>query len=359
MSDILERSARHLIDNPPSEGLSANGIRQRVATRRRRRSAVATTAMLFVGVGGLIMLQQPDDAGTSNSGLPPSAATLAEQNPATLPAVDLVIETPTLAADPAQMWWIPNRLPVGYRYDIAENGIDVQNLIYAEGGGSGQIIIQMNPISQDNSIRGTSSTDIAGNEWILEDSSDPDWISMSRLVDDTQLRVSGKGLTETQVIDVATVLTHEPATQLPRPPFNTASSGGIQVAELNLNGVSKQLKVNTDGVKFAMGIDGIGGVAAALGDEALVWVGGSSSSASGNAASMTLMWGLVRSDVATIDIELTDGRIITVQAQDESDQFAANFFLAAVPTSAAEGVSAIVSKSASGAELSRQNDVYL
>lgn len=53
MSDMLERSARHLIDTPPSDGLSANGIRQRVATRRRRRSAVAGIGCAAVAVAGL------------------------------------------------------------------------------------------------------------------------------------------------------------------------------------------------------------------------------------------------------------------------------------------------------------------
>ena len=53
MSDMLESSARQLIDNPPTDGLSASGIRQRVAARQRRRTAIAGVGCAAVAVAGL------------------------------------------------------------------------------------------------------------------------------------------------------------------------------------------------------------------------------------------------------------------------------------------------------------------
>lgn len=95
MSDMLERSARHLMDNPPSEGLSATGIRQRVATRRRRRSAVAGIGCAAVAVAGLGFI-------VNNRSTPGTASAPVETLPAAStgePAAPVAFVFPELPAE--------------------------------------------------------------------------------------------------------------------------------------------------------------------------------------------------------------------------------------------------------------------
>lgn len=93
MSDLLERSARNLIDNPPSEGLSASGIRQRVTARRRRRSAIAGIGCAAVAVAGLGVI-------VNNRTAPGTASAPTETLPAFAePTAPVAFVLPELPAD--------------------------------------------------------------------------------------------------------------------------------------------------------------------------------------------------------------------------------------------------------------------
>jgi hypothetical protein len=73
----------------------------------------------------------------------------------------------------------------------------------------------------------------------------------------------------------------------------------------------------------------------------------------------SMIWGLLHPAVVTIDVELTDGRVITTKPQDEHG-FAENFFLVAFPTHTERGVElldALVARDADGAELQRLDDI--
>ena len=61
---------------------------------------------------------------------------------------------------------------------------------------------------------------------------------------------------------------------------------------------------------------------------------------------------------ATVDIELTDGRVLSADAQDMSGLFVENFYFVAVPTKTDGGlemVAAVVARARDGTELARHN----
>jgi hypothetical protein len=278
------------------------------------------------------------------------------------PSSPVATNVPTVEAEPTQMWWVPIDLPTGFDLDVAEVRYPSQYLRYIQRDGGAQVIIELGPAPLARVLRTRSSVDLDGNEWQIGEAANNLTVFMSLKIGDVQLSVTGIGMTESEVIEIASGLALKSATSLPRPPLDLATPIGVPVAEAQQNGRRKQLVANSDGVNVALWVDGASGSSVQLGDKAFVVAGGVGPIpfVSGT-ETQSLIWGVVDAAVASIDIELSDGRVVTAVPQDESDRFVENFFIAAVPTNTEDGfelVSAIVARSADGTELGRQTGAF-
>lgn len=183
-------------------------------------------------------------------------------------------------------------------------------------------------------------------------------------LDGVGIVVSGE-LSRDELVHVAADLTTVAATDLPRPPLpmGLKPGEGILVATAAADGVPKQLMAETDGIHFVLSVGGGGGGPDRLPDGDYISVAGGMGPnpnlvANGNEAE-SMIWGILHPAVVTVDLELTDGRVITTSPQD-AHGFVENFFLAAFPTRTEGGmelVDALVARDAGGNVLQRIDDV--
>lgn len=289
-------------------------------------------------------------------------------------STSLPADQPKSAVDPATVdypsdstWLIPSFIPDGLVFVVAEDRHGFEQFLRYESGLTDEWLTVESGLGVTKSQTARASTEIDGRSWDVESiDTDPAWMSLTRVDGQIGVRVSAHGLSSDVLRKVAQSLAELPATQLRRPPLPVGDRAdrGIAVAEGDQEGVPKQLFVNTDGVSFVFTVDGGSGASVRLGGAALVpsgALGPDPNSIGRGEEAESLIWGLLRSDVATVDVELTDGRVVTAQAQDLSGLFIENFYLIAVPTTTEGGlemVSAVIARDRDGRELARVDGVF-
>lgn len=320
-------------------------------------------AVLVVGlVGGLVWI-------VSGRTEPP-AVTNPSALPQRQPGPTLPLNEPTLAADPDQDWLTPTWLPDGLSFDYAMYGFGLgQSLSYVDSDGQESLVVRSDtPMVQ--SLRADETVEVNGVDWSYsttetDESSESHYLfrmlGTTSEVGPVGVLISSDTLGRDAIVEVAGSLDTVPATELPRPPLPVSlePNSGTVVAEATADGVPKRLAVDTDGRYFAMSVGGAGGSPVVLRPmEFINWAGAQGPNPNlvltGNEAE-SLIWGLLHPDVATVDVELTDGRIITTIPQDDYG-FAENFYLAAFPTRTEGGLellAALVARDADGNELQR------
>jgi hypothetical protein len=286
--------------------------------------------------------------------------------PVTISVPTIGTDAPTVDYPSDQTWYIPAVLPDDLIFDRAEDrGPTGQNLRYRSESSDRSITVQSgSPLA--TALKSDQQVDVNGVVWHVATTDSTDsavWFGAPEGVD---LVVSGVGIDDKTMLEVVRSLERRQATDLARPPIPVggSSSTAVEVATAIQDGVPKRLFADTDGVSFAFNADGGGSGSVRLGSEALVVssaLGPNPNLVSNGQRAESLIWGLVRADVASVDVELTDGNVVTTQPQDESGSFVENFFFVAVPTRTEGGlemISAIVARDRDGNELGRTDGLF-
>ncbi len=288
--------------------------------------------------------------------------------------------TPTVDADPTQMWLVASELPEGYAFETALEGeptSDEGRTVRYHSANGGSLEVTSNTMfgGLDGAPVGEGvAVDIDGVEWRLrrtdgspssatlalqanETNADSDELSQPVGMVNAERVVRAVGLSDDEMVAVAARLESVPATQLPRPPLRTV--GGVVVAETVQDGLVRQLRVHTDGRFFSTTVVGSGGPTALSGR----WlaIAGAAGPEPGrvaqNGSAQSLVYGLLHPNVAVVEVELSTGQRIVAEPQDLYG-FEENFFLVAFPTEtedALEQFVAVVVRDAYGVELASEN----
>lgn len=280
-------------------------------------------------------------------------------NPPAPPLDPATVEYPTDST-----WFVPAFVPDGLGFVVAEDRHGYEQYLRYESAALDQWLTVESGVGVREPRTTGDQIEIDGRVWVIDPvDRDPTVARWTTQGDDAAgISVSSRGMDEAVVRKVVESIRAEPATVLPRPPIPVGDSDrGIEVASAMQDGSPKRLFANTDGVSFVFSVDGGSGSSVRLGTNALVSSGALGPTPNlvldGNEAE-SLLWGLLRSDVATVDIELTDGRVLSADAQDMSGLFVENFYFVAVPTKTDGGlemVAAVVARARDGTELARQN----
>ena len=293
--------------------------------------------------------------------------------PVSTAQLPVATNVPTVEYPSGQTWFVPATLPAGWVFDRAEDRGDLgqnlryrSNLAYPSDIQEPAITIDSgNPYPTPTSPN--REVDINGVIWKVTDvdaSTPLTW--WSGTVDGVQLGISSAGVDDTTMRQVLGSLAQQDAASLPRPPIpiGVPTSTAVEVATATQNGSRRQLFVDTDGVSFVFTSDGASGSSVRLGSKEFVVSGAMGpppSLVSDGQEAESLIWGLVRSDVASIDVELIDGRVVTAHPQDVSGKFIENFFFVAIPTRTEGGLelfSAIVARDRNGVEVGRNTNLF-
>lgn len=305
----------------------------------------------------------------------PPAATDQVPAPRPIPSVILPANEPTVEPDSDQEWLIPSELPDGFQYEHAffSPGFGT-DLAYRAGIGDQTVEIRTEAPTI-TSLTADETITIDGVEWSISEQPQDDGSVFRQIfrIQDIPSEYDAVGIIvrsnieRADLVAIVASLKPTPAAELPRPPLPTTldNDNGIVAAEATANGVPTRLLVQTDGINFAMSVDGGGGSPNRLDPGGFITVGGAMSSRpdlvlNGTEAE-SMLWGLAHPDVATVDLELTDGRIVTSDVQDRYG-FNENFFLIAFPTRTEGGMELlanVVARSADGTELQRLDGTFL
>lgn len=372
----LEDQIARVVDEAESQ-LDTERAAVRSPDRRswRPRLLVAATVALVVGAAIALPLVVRDDPEGTTTPLSDDVG------PGPRP---LVPNVPTVVADPDERWIVPAELPDGLEFESAvDYGIAItgslapsRSLRFADSMSDASVTVYTNlwPIGDPGDDAESSSVEVDGERWMLVTSPVDDRPPVVTLgLEDASATfgdefesvvVTVTELDQGTVVDVASSLTVRSAADLPLPPLELAGAddGAEVVAEATQNGVPKRLVARTDGINFAMSVDGAGGSPVRLGDRYVAVDGASGPNPNlvldGRTAE-SLIWGLVHPDVATVAVELTDGTLVESEPQDLRG-FNEDFFLIAFPTSTEGGLerlSAAVALDATGGELGRDDSL--
>ncbi len=333
----------------------------------RRFVGIAAGLLIAAALGGLVWLLSNRTGPTTPADQP---GTPAQQKPSTL----LPPNEPTVTADPNQIWLAPTWLPAGVSFEHAmfEDGFaEMQR--YGDDGRDAIVI--WSGASTASPIQTDEVVSLNGVDWSVQQIASDDGSTSIHMgtADFADADESALGpveilsdLDREVLFDVIASLRPTAATELPLPPLPMTidPDTGVIVANATVGTGTKQLLVATDGVNFAMSVDGGGGGPCRLDPgEFIVGCGAMGPTpnllADGSEAE-SLVWGVVHPDVATVAIELSDGRTITAQPQD-AHGFSENFFLVAVPTRTGGGTELIENLTAldgSDSELARNHGLF-
>ena len=325
----------------------------------RRLVAIAASVMLVMLVVGL-----------ATSGRDPDESIPADQ-PWLPTAPSGATNPPTVTYPMGESWYIPTYLPDDLIFDRAEFMMDIDQAVrYVSNVPGRSISIRYGDRHAPAPVP-DRQIEIGGEDWGIVDTDPPsDWLLLYRPMGDVGFLVQSEGIAETTLVEIVASIERLPVETLPRPPLPLTGFGGTRVAQTTQDGVTARLFANTDGVYFALSVargDGgerVGGGSENLGDGVLVVTGSSGPDPTmlvDDKEAESLIYGMVRSDVERVEVELTDGRVISAGKQDLSAQFIEDFFMIAVPTRTDTGldlVAAIVALDHDGNELARQDQAF-
>jgi hypothetical protein len=323
---------------------------------------VAATVLVLAGIGGLVWWagNDPVPVGPVDTAVPgttaPSTSTTAP--PTTIAASGPVEMTPTLDYRPDGAWFIPDVIPDGFefRYAVRQDVLDmanVQDIYYALAdcslsGGCPELSVGLltdidaaslgGPESRWEEVDGAedvfTTAGLGSREVIRRDGNAVAWIG-------------GGNLSFEELVEVARSTRLRPESELPRPPFiccrtlvEEEGNPGPVVAQFTLGTDDGEKtysrNAHTDGRFILPGGDGTGYGPFGSAYDTPIDPPVSLSSRPGRyvlpalPSGYDLVAGITSRDVAAVELELGDGRTITIPTQDLSGRFDARFIFAPV-----------------------------
>ncbi len=294
--------------------------------------AAAASAIVAVGVGGLVVLER-------NEPTPPAAS------PVEQVANSGLVDTELIGSEPARLlnatdqlgpgeWVVPTRMVNGYdlQYSVA-------NFVAAKVSYFGQstdtddqiAVAVLDAAALDPMASAERSLNVMGADWGIEPSNG--YWSASRRLGSTFLTVSGPGLddrTGTELLESLRIVDLDNTTL----DLLSPGLGGDLVADYEEDGATTTLSIRQAGNWYCSTVDaGDGNLAAGCATPFVPAQIISDNLAKGfthpddNGTTIAYAAGIVSTNVAQVDIEFVDGSIISVSPVNLSSDRANNYFV--------------------------------
>lgn len=268
-------------------------------------------------------------------------------------------------------WVYPTFLPEGIEFDYALRSALVDRISFASASDRfvsiGILDLEIDEVALGESV---GSVEIGGRQWI-------DYWGSGAERDVLVLPIGGRVIeVHTGFVDRATAIAIAASLEvvdgdeLPRPPLDMENGPFAEVARARSDGAAGPvLEVITDGVYFAEqyrygGTAGGGGCCMRLDPGEYISIGGGTGAGPTRDGEIPTgpgtIHGIVHPDVASVDIHLTDGSVVTTEPQDLHDSFTENFLFATIPDAGELGldrVAFVVAYDADGNELDRASGI--
>jgi len=339
-----------LIDESPMPtpwddiGTDAVSSARDLQPHRRRPVLVGAIAASIVGllIVGLVAMNRSQPSGTASQ----DTASLAEQPPSPpAPATDEPAGTvpPAIAtARPlvnlehfgSSDWVVASTPPPGTELVLASRDIaapdEIRVVGYAPASGDDQSLTLIIEIDPPPSPATGQTITIAGTEWSINIAELDGW-NVSRQVGDHHIEVQGPGQIDDDMLASLLVVDE---TDLPLAPLGHQADA-LVVARTQFEDQTYSYAVQESG-RYRCGWitstgDGGGHRCRAVPTDVLVTDGTESIPAQPGRV-VVVAWGTAAQDIATIEIELADGTIITAEPTDLSGTFDSRFWIAAAST---------------------------
>ena len=358
-----------------------SSIAPRDPPRRPRRFALVISAVAAVALIIALIVVNTGSPGAVE--IVPAVDTIPEGTapPTVAPDVRATEESddPTVTYHEGVAWWVPAWVPddLSFSYAVQES----DSLRYIAYGDCPPACDRTIDVSIERRVaalrRGPSTTvvDRDGNAWSIL-GEDPD-AAATLQSGEYYIEMSGSGLGIGELTRVIESVELRPETALPRPPLvccdyvrSGAAQPGLVVTQLEIPtdaGMQTwNLRAHTDGSMidlsgFGQADDTFGPGYRVSAEDPLAFGGRPGFYTKPRPPSgTTIIYGVAHPDVATVDITLTDGDLITVTPQDLSGHFVENFFFVSFPypddgkpTDVFVAVDTIVARDARGNQVAR------
>lgn len=338
VDDRLRQLVYEMTDSAPPAGpvpVAAPVVALRRRPQRRMMVAIAAAAVLLVG-GAVVWRQVGFDSSTVTADVTGGGS---GAGGTALPNPDVVLPTPGVLENLGdQQWAYPTFLPDGVEFKFAMTTTTRIRNVWFVGGDESTVLVTIGTFSPEEFGGAFTERVIGGVTWLrgstgrffLEASSG--WLS-----------VVGLGIEEDAVVEVISSLIVVDDLGLPRPPIDMVNGPFVEVARANQDGTEAVLEITTDGLHYGTNTRNAGdetsgsGCCSVLKEGDLLIISGTSGRGPGAAAvgevaaGDGLIWALADESVATVEIRLVDGSVITTRPQDTNDAFPVDFLFVAVP----------------------------
>jgi len=302
------------------------------AIRWRLLGAAAAVVML---VGGLAIAQLPQtDPAPAEQPLSPPAPATDEPAATVPPAIASARPLVSLEHFVSSDWVVAFTPPPGTELVLARRDVagpdEIRTVSYGPASGDDQSLTLIIEIDPPPSPATGQTITIAGTEWSINIAESDGW-NVSRRVGDHHIEVQGPGQID---VDMLASLLVVDETDLPLAPLGLQADARV-VARTQFEDQTYSYAVQESG-RYRCGWitstgDGGGHRCRAVPSDALVTDGTQSIPAQPGRV-VAVAWGTAAQDIATVEIELADGTIITAEPTDLSDTFDSRFWIAAAST---------------------------